>query len=280
MRPLIGLTARRGDPEWVEQHVHYYLQALRRAGADIAVLAPQPEGEAETNLDELSGLLLSGGGDVDPAYYGEPMDGSEAEWMDLARDELELGLSRAAIDRRMPVFGICRGHQVLNIVLGGGLVQHLPFHRVGGGPGWAQHVVRIAPDTQLHEIFGGRDEIIVNSRHHQAVTRERLAPGLVASAITWPEDGVIEGIEAPQLGWVLGVQWHPERVPEVPAEHAALFAAFVDAARRYRAPAVAVSGSNDFPDLSARADSRSKRSSHTTQVVTTKASRLPSTTPR
>ena len=92
----------------------------------------------------------------------------------------------------------------------------------------------LAPGTKLSAILGGREQVVVNSRHHQAVSPGRLAPGLVASATTLPDDGVVEGIEATAQRWVVGVQWHPERTDETPPEHAALFDAFVDQARRYR----------------------------------------------
>ena len=230
MRPRVGITVVRNDPDYV----HTYLAALERAGAEWRVISPAPPADLAATLQTLDGLLLPGGGDVDPAYYGEALDGSETRWMDRVRDELELTVVRAAIGADMPVLGICRGFQVLNVAYGGRLVQHVDYHRVGGGPGWAQHRVALTPGTKLSEILGGREQVVVNSRHHQAVSPERLAPGLVASAVTLPDDGVVEGIEATGGRWVVGVQWHPERTDEVPPEHAALFDAFVAEARRYR----------------------------------------------
>ena len=230
MQPRIGITVVRNDPDYV----HTYLAALERAGAEWQVISPANANDLAATLKTLDGLLLPGGGDMDPAYYGEALDGSETRWMDRVRDELELNAVRAAVEQDMPVLGICRGFQVLNVAYGGSLVQHVDYHRVGGGAAWAQHKVALAPGTKLSAILGGREQVVVNSRHHQAVSPGRLAPGLVASATTLPDDGVIEGIEAMAQRWVVGVQWHPERTDETPPEHAALFDAFVDQARRYR----------------------------------------------
>lgn len=231
MRPRIGITVVRNDPDYV----HTYLAALERAGAAWQVISPARSEELAATLKTLDGLLLPGGGDIDPAYYGEALDGSETRWMDRVRDELELGVTRLAVEQDMPILGICRGFQVLNVAYGGSLVQHVGHHRVGGvGPVWAQHKVSLMPGSHLSEVLGSREQVVVNSRHHQAVSPDRLAPGLIASATTLPDDGIIEGIEATGQTWVVGVQWHPERTDEVPPEHAALFDAFVDQARRYR----------------------------------------------
>ncbi|MCW5851875.1 MAG: gamma-glutamyl-gamma-aminobutyrate hydrolase family protein [Anaerolineae bacterium] len=231
MRPRIGITVVRNDPD----HVPNYLAALDRAGAEWQIITPATPDALAATLKTLDGLLLPGGGDIDPAYYGEALEGSETRWMDRVRDDLELTITRLAVEQDMPVLGICRGIQVLNVAYGGSLVQHIGHHRVGGvGPVWAQHKVALRPGSRLSEILGSREQVVVNSRHHQAVSPDRLAPGLVASAVTLPDDGIIEGVEAVGQTWVVGVQWHPERTDEVPAEHAALFDAFLDAARRYR----------------------------------------------
>src|SRR5207245_1266296 len=134
--------------------------------------------------------------------------------VDSERDALELPLARDAIAAGLPVLGICRGMQLLNVAVGGSLIQHLDGHRAGANAGdpSALHPVRVAPSSRLREILGA-DEVSVNSRHHQAVRDADLAPSLEATA--WSPDGVIEAVEMPGNGFVLGVQWHPERVDEV-----------------------------------------------------------------
>jgi gamma-glutamyl-gamma-aminobutyrate hydrolase PuuD len=181
-------------------------------------------------LDGLAGLLLSGGGDIHPSYYGEEMAGSEPEHMDAVRDEFELELTREALARDMPVLGICRGIQVLNVALGGGLAQHVPGHRVeAGGKSWVQHRVHLAHGSRLATILGVTDAVIVNSHHHQAVTLDRLAEGLVPAAYDDVAAGLLEAVESPAHRWVIGVQWHPERDWELPQLHQRLFHAFLEA---------------------------------------------------
>jgi putative glutamine amidotransferase len=228
--PRIGVTTRSHDPAWVERKTRPYLTALERAGAQAIVLGPREDVSAAARLEDLAGVLFSGGGDIDPKHYGESPSGTELDGMDAARDAFELELARRALDQDLPVLGICRGFQLLNVVLGGTLAQHVDHHRVGGGS-WAQHRVRLAPHTKLRAMFSG-PELVVNSRHHQAVTPDRLAPGLVTSALTLPDDGVIEAFESSRHTWTLAVQWHPESVEQVPAEQAAIFDALVSAARR------------------------------------------------
>jgi putative glutamine amidotransferase len=224
-----------------------YLAALREAGAEpvdliIEATLPQwptaeqtealfdPRNPAVAMLDGLDGLLLTGGGDIDPMLYREAMNGSERpNW---PRDHLEMAQFRRARAQSLPVFGICRGFQFLNVALGGSLVQDLATgdaHR-SAGTASRSHVVQITPDSVLARIIGDEKNDIhvfgVNSRHHQGVATIGLAPSLVASAFsTVPRDGtgqLVEGIETvgtrEGTEFVLGVQWHPERVDDtVPA---------------------------------------------------------------
>ena len=235
MRPRIGITVAEWDPaadpeEW-EGHARYYIERILEAGGKPVMLAPSNTPADPQVLDNLDALLLSGGGDIDPARYGESMDGSETERMNAARDELELSLTRWAVERNLPVLGICRGIQVLNVALGGRLVQHIEGHRVSG-EGWVQHWIHLEPDSRLARVLGVDGRIVVNSHHHQAVTKDRIAPGLVPVAHDEETDGLLEAIESPQHDWVIGVQWHPERAWELPEFHQRLFQAFVRAAQK------------------------------------------------
>jgi putative glutamine amidotransferase len=196
-----------------------YLSALERAGAEVIPVFP-----GERAPDDHDALLLSGGGDIHPRRYGEDLDGSNE--IDEERDELELSLVRRAIDARRPVLGICRGFQVLNVALGGSLVQHREGHRATAGEGLVRHDVTVASPSLLASAIG-RGPLGVNSWHHQGITRERLAPGLVPTVVV---DDLIEAFEAKD-GWLVAVQWHPERVAEVDAAAARIFDAFIAAAR-------------------------------------------------
>jgi len=213
----------------------HYVEVIARAGGEPVLLTPDVGRPAVQVLDGLAGLLLSGGGDVHPSYYGEEVAGSEPEQMDPARDEFELALIREALARDVPVLGICRGMQVLNVALGGGLVQHLPGHRVEGqGRSWVQHRVRLAPGSRLVAILDASDAastLIVNSHHHQGITLDRLAPGLSPAAYDEGVEDLLEAVESPSHRWVIGVQWHPERTWELPRRHWRLFTAFLQAVR-------------------------------------------------
>lgn len=223
MRPRIGITTSTG----AVHHVGRYVDYVASAGGEPIVLAP---GDAAP-IEELDGVLLSGGADVDPRVYGQEPEPTVV--VDAERDELELPIARAAIERGLPVLGICRGLQVLNVVHGGQLIQHVGAHRTGtrSSDPSARHPVRVAADSELGRILGKAD-VPVNSRHHQAVRNEQLAPGLRPTA--WAEDGVIEGIERTDGRWVVAVQWHPERVDECDPVCRKLAEALVARARERR----------------------------------------------
>jgi putative glutamine amidotransferase len=184
-----------------------YVTALRRAGIRTALLPPAQPSAADELLAPFDGLLLAGGGDVEPARYGaaaHPADHGH----DPDRDELELELARAAVRLGLPVLGICRGMQLLNVAFGGTLVQHLPER-----PGLVEHRdkakqvmhgLRVEPGSRLAAALG-RVEAEVLSHHHQAL--DRLGEGF--RAVAWAPDGLVEGIEREQ-GWTVGVLWHPE----------------------------------------------------------------------
>jgi putative glutamine amidotransferase len=212
-----------------------YLVALRRAGARGAMVMPDELGEREADevLDRFDGLLLIGGGDLDPDSYGQPRE-AEVYGVITRRDRFELPLTRAAIARGIPTLAICRGHQVLNVALGGSLEQHILSDDVPHGvPGTAHgsiiHAVRVQDGSRLASALGA-SHANISSQHHQAV--DKLGDGLEAAA--WADDGVIEGIElTDDERWVIGVQWHPEDTAGTDPVQQRLFDAFVtEVARR------------------------------------------------
>ena len=184
----------------------------------------------------MDGLLLSGGADVDPARYGRRVSGAEAT--EPERDALEAEAWAVATARAVPILGICRGFQAINVFAGGTLLQHVDGHAGAGfghGPA-ATHPLRPAPGSRLTRILfptNARGGVLtVNSYHHQGVLATDLAPSLVASAwASSPSGDLVEGLEAADGRFVVGVQCHPERTESTPAAFARLFSVFVDAAR-------------------------------------------------
>jgi gamma-glutamyl-gamma-aminobutyrate hydrolase PuuD len=204
-----------------------YAAAIERAGGVAMLLAPAAPDAAADALDGLDGLLLAGGADVAPARYGAARDPhTDAPRAD--RDAWELALVHAALDRDLPVLAVCRGMQVLNVALGGDLIQHLP-DEVGGElhcprvGAHGRHPVDVVAGSGLAAIVGAHAEVA--TYHHQAV--RTLGAGLTATAHA--RDGVVEAVELPSHAWVHGVQWHPETYAGD-----ALFAAFVAACRARR----------------------------------------------
>ena len=203
-----------------------YLTALAGAGLDVIALDPH-----DAVPDDFDGLCLTGGGDIEPSRYGEAT-APETDDVDPARDELKLRLLRTALERDIPVLGICRGFQVINVANGGKLVQHVDGHSRSLGAVHSHEAVPAA-GSLLASATTDRAHV-VNSSHHQAVTDAVLAPGLVPTARI---DGLIEALEDPAHRWVVAVQWHPERTAEVSAEATQIFRAFADAASRQPARA-------------------------------------------
>lgn len=175
------------------------------------------------------GLMLLGGVDVDPALYGEKR-GPKTERPNRQRDAQELALLRQALARDIPVLCICRGHQLLNVAMGGTLVQDIEdgAHRWAddGASGW--HGVTLNGGGRIADVYGNGAVLRVNSRHHQGVAPEGVGNGLRVTATS--HDGWVEGLEGESQRWLVGVQWHPER-PEMHPDSDALFEAFVDACR-------------------------------------------------
>jgi putative glutamine amidotransferase len=203
-----------------------YLEALSQAGASPVLLPLGPGLPA--NLDWVDGLLLPGGIDIDPQRFGE--DTHPTSKVDPEQDRLDLHLLAIAIRRQLPVLGICRGIQILNVGMGGTLIQDLPSQRPSEIGHLRQternflgHLIRTERGSRLRTVLGG-DEFMVNSFHHQAIAE--LAPPLRASALS--EDGVVEGVEATGDGWVVGVQFHPEELVREHEFARRLFRAFVE----------------------------------------------------
>jgi gamma-glutamyl-gamma-aminobutyrate hydrolase PuuD len=237
-RPRIVVTlhgpeqAAREEPTWAS--FDGYLDAVRRAGGDPVALDPTlGVAEREAALSTMDGLLLPGGADLDPALYGEEPHPAVA--VEGARDDLELAAWSAARERGVPIFGICRGFQAINVFSGGKLMQHLEGHDSPTSAPEA-HPLDLDPGSRLASILGEPDPLVstqVNSYHHQAVRRADLAPGLVASAMAPHDDGeLVEALEAGDPDdWLVGVQFHPERSEFIGPEFDRLWRAFVDAAR-------------------------------------------------
>jgi putative glutamine amidotransferase len=247
-RPLIAVTTSEvrtaekvrptphGEPPQLEMALGLkYLRALESAGALPVVVPPLPPERAEILLDRFDGVCLSGGPDLDPMAYGERRHAHTGP-VESELDEFEYALARAADARRMPIFAICRGMQLLNVVRGGSLHQHVPDvngtainHRQTESGASLTHWVSLDQSSRVSSTLSRR-RVKVNSFHHQAVAR--IGDGLVVTGRA--SDGTIESVEAIDREFVLGVQWHAECLVERP-EQAALFRAFVDHARGWRA---------------------------------------------
>jgi putative glutamine amidotransferase len=214
-----------------------YLEGIWRAGGIEAIVAPRAMSEFDATdlLGRVDGLILVGGGDVDPTLYGAERE-PEVYGVDGDSDALEVALVRAAISQNVPTLAICRGMQVLNVACGGSLVQHItrkPGYQSHGQPGegFALHSVTIAAGSLLSKTQGGASALEACwSYHHQVV--DQLGENLIVSAHS--EDGAIEAIEFDQTfhdGWLIGIQWHPERTAHGDASQQALFDSLLDQAR-------------------------------------------------
>jgi len=229
--PVVGLGGSHQRVQWGSFDTEAalvksaYVRWIMKAGAAAVVLPPGPPELAESLVDHLDGLILTGGSDVDPLHYGaEP--GPHTQKPDPERDESELALLRAATDRDVPILAICRGIQLLNVARGGTLHQHLPD--LVGHPGhsappgsYGRHTVRAVEGTRLATVMG-TGPVTVPTQHHQAV--DRIGAGLVVSARA--EDETVEALEDPDRNFLIGVQWHPEEGTDP-----TLFRALVEAAR-------------------------------------------------
>jgi putative glutamine amidotransferase len=227
--PVIGITTETNEEGEYVLPVEY-VGAVRRAGG-IPLLLPPGEPNLPALLARLDGLILSGGGDVAPQHYGS--GGHPAIYMiDPARDEMEIALAQWAVETGLPTLGVCRGAQLINVALGGTLVEHLPdeidntiAHRLEPR-GAVPHAVNIAEGSRLAEVLGART-VVSASWHHQAIRTP--APKLVV--VAHAADGTIEGVELPHHPWLLAVQWHPEMTAAADPPQQRLFDALAAAAR-------------------------------------------------
>ncbi|MBM3502803.1 MAG: gamma-glutamyl-gamma-aminobutyrate hydrolase family protein [Alphaproteobacteria bacterium] len=234
--PLIGITVDSEPPGGYSKKPWFalrqnYCEAIHRFGG-VAFLLPHDLAAIPTYVERLDGLIISGGAfDIDPTLFGAENRHETVTTKDT-RTRFEWDLTRAALARDMPVLGICGGQQLLHVVLGGTLIQHIPDavpgaleHEQKNSRDEPGHTVKVTAGTLLHRIVGC-DQLAVNSAHHQAAGT--VAPGTVVNAVA--PDGVIEGIESPAQRFCLGVQWHPEYFTN--EGDARLFSAFLDAARQ------------------------------------------------
>jgi putative glutamine amidotransferase len=222
-RPLIGLTV--GPENAASDYIHLrgtYVRAVEGAGGVPILIPPLTESDAlRPVLERLDGLIFPGGLDVDPAEYGESPHPTVE--LNPGLDRLELAAARWAAQADIPVLGICRGQQLLNVALGGSLVQHIDAHRQAEPHGSLSHYIRVEHGSRLADLLGATD-LQVNSHHHQAVAR--LAQGL--RAVAWAPDGVIEGVESTVHSWLVTVQFHPEDLVGFHQPSRRLFAEFVE----------------------------------------------------
>ena len=239
--PIIGVTtsAERTDKRVDRAFLNAsYIRAVERAGGVPLLLTPyHSPASLERFASQIDGLLLTGGGDIDPARFGEPRHPA-TDLVSAERDELELSrVTRQAIDGGLPLLAICRGLQVVNVALNGTLHQHVPdvfgdsiAHSQPGARSDRTHEVTVEPGTRLAEVACA-ETLRVNSFHHQAI--KDLGDGL--KPVAWAQDKVIEAVELPGArGFVLAVQWHPEELVDADPAALRLFTALVEAASRRR----------------------------------------------
>jgi putative glutamine amidotransferase len=233
--PPIGLTLDVDTPRGLSKAPHYslratYSHAVTQAGG-LAFCLPHEADMVEAYADTVAGLVVTGGGfDVDPVLFGDNTKHATVRTKE-GRTFFEMAIVRAMLKRNKPVLGICGGQQLINVILGGTLIQHIEdevtdslLHEQPNPRTEPGHKVKLTPGSLLQKIVGGT-ELPVNSAHHQSV--KSVGPGVVVNAVA--PDGVIEGIEDPRYKFCLGVQWHPEL--HVTSGDTKILSAFVDAAR-------------------------------------------------
>lgn len=247
MRPLIGITPTPGLDD--APHGTFYRYALSRTYVDavraaggIPVIIPESDIDLPSLFERLDGLLLSGGGDIDPALFGDENVHAKTYGINDERDQFEIAAWRYAAEHDVPILCICRGIQVMSVAQGGSLIQHLPDqvpnaithrqHEIGKTRDETSHDVTIVNGDHPLRRIAGQDSLVVNSFHHQAV----LSPGDDLRVVARAADGVIEGLWHPGMNFGLGVQWHPEMLAAEHASHAALFEALVNAAATVTSP--------------------------------------------
>lgn len=235
-RIVVTLTnpERSRDPASAElKNARYLEQIVAAGGSPLPLDDRASDADRRQALATMDGLLITGGADLDPARYGELINGARA--LDPGRDALDAAAYRAAVERGRPVLGVCRGLQSINVFEGGSLVQHVDDHESEPYPSASvrRHPIRLQPGSRLATLIGpGTGSLDVNSYHHQAVTSARLAPTLRVSAAADHAGGeeLVEGLEsADDDRWLVGIQCHPERSESTPPALANLWTSFVEA---------------------------------------------------
>lgn len=240
MRPLIGIPCfaaeRAGTHRPIYGNNQSYVRAVEESGGVPLLIPPLADPASRTAIRaKLDGLLLTGGGDIDPRHYGAARI-PECGEIEAERDEDELDTARWALDQEVPILGVCRGMQILNVLRGGTLYQDIttqrpdsPRHDHTQHPRtWRAHEITVNPASRLAGILGATRQI-VNSLHHQAV--DRIGEGI--EIVAWSEDGIAEAMEIPGPPFAIAVQYHPEELFPDDEPSRRLFAAFIQAAATY-----------------------------------------------
>lgn len=236
-KPIIGLTSYQRERGAYCVVVTEYIESVFAAGGiPICIPTIKTDADYEYYMEMLDGIIFTGGADINPACYGEePL--KEVSGIAPAKDEYELGLFGKAYERKMPIFGICRGNQLINVALGGSLYQDINSQIPGSFGHYPKdtpedelyHSVKLVEGSKLHGIMGA-DRLQVNSFHHQAI--RTLGKNLVVTAVS--KDNIIEAVESTEDRYLLGVQWHPECLTKRYEIFLKLFSRFVQEAAAYR----------------------------------------------
>jgi len=239
IKPRIGITRKSGTLLKTQEtnHGRYRIRVEEASGLPVDIMPPANASADLIQEERIQGLIFTGGGYLNPILYGEQNRASH--YVDDERDRFEIELMRRALGLSLPILAICRGFQILNVVCGGMLLQDIPTpqyqqHAAKDGVS-AVHAIELTDGSRLHSLLA-KSPIAVNSRHHQAVTRKTLGCPLVATACSSGED-IVEGIEKPGKAWVVGVQWHPERIEDnIGDSFQVLFRDFIRAAAEKSGP--------------------------------------------
>ncbi len=225
-RPVIGVTSS------TYEQAQPYADIVERSGGHPSVVLPDDRTPPDETISRLGGLLICGGADIHPRRYGKELEADVELVLDEGRDGMELSLLAEALEADLPTLCIGRGMQLLNVALGGALIQEVPDHSAhleGDERVSAYHRIYISPGSKLAAIVGSGGFVRVNSRHRQGLREAQKSPLLLASAYSL-DDGIIEALESPDHRWVVGVQFHPERRGEMPPHFDRLFQSLVDRA--------------------------------------------------